>query len=435
MPKLSPAAVVASLSLLMITLAPPLRAETYFVAPPGTALSNASDGSRARPWTSLPEALASGQVTGGDELRLLPGRYGTVTIARATFSSPVTITADSAGTAHLEGLSVQRSRNLLFRDLAVWPLGPGKGPLVTSDSRSPGIVFQGFDIRGRADAESYPSWTKDDWLAARRGGIRIEGPENAILDSRFTGTAFAIGATGPQNRIEGNLVRGFSGDGARVLGDGSVFHNNRIEDCVQVDNNHADGFQSWSRGPDGKSGRGTVHGLRIEANVILEWANPQLSPLRCSLQGIGMFDGMYEDVLILNNLIAVSAPHGITVAGGRRVQILHNTVINNRAPHRKYPWIRLPPHKNDTPAEDGLIANNIATVLQYDRDPRFRIMASGNLTGMAPARIFMDPAKGDLRPRPGGPAEGRGDPAHSLPRDLFGQPRDEKPDIGAIEYR
>lgn len=418
------------------TLSTPLWAGVHFIAPLESTEATAADGSRARPWPSLSAAFASGQVAGGDELRLLAGHHGQVALSQITFDTPVIIAAEEGAKAHLDGLEVRQSANLIFRNLLIWPRAPGKGPLVTTDTRSLMIIFQGLDIRSREDAETYPGWSKEDWLTSRRGGIRIEGPDNAILDSRFTGMAFAIGATGPRNRVEGNVVRGFSGDGARVLGDGSVFRGNRIEDCVQVDDNHADGFQSWSRGPKGESGKGTVHGLTISHNIIREWAHPTVSPLRCSLQGIGMFDGMYEDIIIENNFVQVSAPHGITVAGGVRVKIVQNTVINSRTPpHAKFPWISLPAHKNGTPATDGLIANNIATILQYARKPEFRITASGNLTGMAPARIFMDPAKGDFRPRPGGPAEGKGDPAQSLPVDLFGAPRDAAPDIGAIEFR
>lgn len=425
------------LTLLLCALAAPGWAEVHFIAPVSAPLASGpgADGSRTRPWSSLSEAFASGTIAGGDILRLLDGDHGQVLLSQIAFDSAVTIMPEDGATAHLSGLEIRQSANLLFRGLKIWPHEPGKGPLVTTDTRSSSIIFQGLDVRSREDAETYPGWSKEDWLSTRRGGIRIEGPDNAILDSSFTGMAFAIGATGPRNRVEGNVVRGFSGDGARVLGDGSVFRGNRIEDCVQVDDNHADGFQSWSRGPKGESGKGTVQGLTIEYNIIREWAHPTVSPLRCSLQGIGMFDGMFEDVVIANNFVQVSAPHGITVAGGVRTRIVHNTVINNRAPHAKFPWIRLPPHKNGTPATDGLIANNIATVLQYARKPEFRITASGNLTGMAPARIFADPAKGDFRPRPGGPAEGKGDPAHRLPLDLFGVSRDETPDIGAIEFR
>lgn len=427
--------IFAWLALSFYALSAPLWAEIHFIAPPKTTDATQADGSRTYPWPSLSEAFASGRIVGGDTVRLLEGSHGLVVLSKIAFDTVVIIEPEDGVKAHLDGLEVRQSKNLHIRNLQVWPSAPGKRPLVTTDSRSPGIIFQGLDIRSRADAETYPNWSKEDWLSFGYSGIRVAGAFNTVSDSTFTGLAFAIAATGPNSKIEGNLVSGFSGDGARVLGDGSIFRGNRIEDCVQIDNNHADGFQSWSRGPKGKAGEGTVRDLIISNNIIREWAHPTLSPLHCSLQGIGMFDGMFEDVIIENNFIQVSAPHGITVAGGVRAKIVHNTVINNRAPHAKFPWIRLPPHKNGTPATDGVIANNIATMLQYDRKSEFRITASGNLTGMAPARIFMDPAKGDFRPRSGGPAEGKGDPDYRLPVDLFGQPRDAAPDIGAIEFR
>lgn len=420
----------------LVAAVAPASAAVHLVAPPAAAQDAAqdagADGSPGHPWPSVAAALASGQVRGGDEIRLLAGAHGDVTVSRAVFDAPVRIGAVDGAMVHLTGLKIERSRNLVFEGFRIWPLGRGYGALVQTDTRSERIVLRDLDIRSRVDADTYPHWTKEDWLAARRGGVLVEGPDNAVLSSRFTGLSFAIGATGLRARIDGNVVRGFSGDAARVLGDGSVFRANRIEDCVQIDENHADGFQSWSRGPKGESGRGTVRGLHLEHNAIREWAHPVVSPLRCSLQGIGMFDGMFEDIVIRNNLVEVSAPHGIAVAGGRRVEIVHNTVINNRRPHPKFPWISINPHKNGTPALDGLIANNIAATLDYPRAARFRITASGNLLGVAPVRIFVDPARGDFRPRRGGPADGRADPAHVPPTDLFGHPRRQRPDIGAI---
>lgn len=429
--RLAMLASLGTLAFLLLDL--PVSAEIRFIDPTPRAQSDAADGSMAQPWPSLAAAFASDQIADGDSLQLLSGEYGEVIISKAVFKTPVTISPAKGAMVHLTGLKIDRSQNLSFHGLAIWPLGAGKGQLVKTDRRSVGIVFQNLDIRSRVDADTYPSWSKDDWLSSRRGGILLGGPDNALLDSHLTGLAFAIGAIGARARIEGNVVRGFSGDGARVLGDASVFSHNQIEDCVQVDKNHADGFQSWSLGPDRRPGKGTVRGLKIENNSIREWANPILSPLRCSLQGIGMFDGMYEDVIIRNNLVEVSAPHGITVAGGRRVVVTYNTVINNRAVNRKFPWIAVVPHKNKTPSEDVVIANNIATIIRYIHDPGLRTTVSGNLTGMAPAQIFVDPARGDFRPRQGGPADGRAVPAFTLPTDLSGQPRGQNPDIGALE--
>lgn len=423
-------AVFLALGLLLPALQ--LRAETRFVDPAHEPQDPLADGSSAHPFASLAAAFASGKIKAGDKLQLLSGEYGEEIISKAVFESPVSIAPVPGAKVHLTGLKIDRSRNLSFQDLAIWPLGPGKGHIVKTDSRSAAIRFESLDIRGRADAEGYPGWSQQDWLSSKRAGILLGGPDNVLINSRFTGLAFAIGASGARARIEGNVVRGFSGDGARVLGDGSVFSGNRIEDCVQVDKNHADGFQSWSRGPDGRSGKGTVHGLRIENNSIREWVSPIVSPLRCSLQGIGMFDGMYEDVIIRNNLVEVSAPHGITVGGGRHVEVSYNTVINNRAMHRKFPWIAVVPHKNKTPSEDVVIANNIATTVRYSRDA-LRTTVTGNLTGIGPIRLLMDPAKGDFRARPGGPADGAADPAYKLPSDLQGHPRRAKPDVGALE--
>lgn len=103
-----------------------VRAEVYHLTP-GAA---AGDGSQAAPWGSFEAALASGQLTGGDELRLGEGSYGHVVLQRWQFDSPLRIVSASPQAAHLTQLEIERSRNLLIEDLAIWPeqMG-GRGPL------------------------------------------------------------------------------------------------------------------------------------------------------------------------------------------------------------------------------------------------------------------------------------------------------------------
>ncbi len=437
-----------------LVAAPLARADVYFVAPPqqkGDSLRGSTDplGSETNPFTSLDEALSAASTrasnaAGGSDIRLLAGDYGDLRIKDAQFDEPVTIAAapdktSTTGVAavHLTLLTVIKSHNLVLADLQVWPDTPSgdiSRHLVSTDAKSTNITFLRLDVRSRPDAATYPNWTKSDWETWHRAGLILNGADSVVADSRFTGLSFGIITSGARARVEGNIVQGFSGDALRGLGDGSVFRANRVEDCVQINKNHADGFQSWSRSPDRRAGTGTVRGLTIEGNVFREWTQAQDNPLRCSLQGIGMFDGMYEDILIQNNAISVSAYHGISVAGGINVRIVHNTLVNARGLGKEQPWISVSPHKKGALSEHVIIANNIAPRIRLGtKVPGPTITQSQNLIVLNPVAVLMSPLDGDLRPKPGSAAIDAADPAYATATDIAGQPRGERPDIGAWE--
>ena len=214
---------------------------------------------------------------------------------------------------------------------------------------------------------------------------------------------------------------GFSGDGMCSLGNDTLIIGNLVKDHVQVDGNHPDGFQSWSRGPDGAMGKGVVRGLVIENNTLLEWTGPADNPVRGDLQGIGMFDGMFEDLVIQNNLIVVSAYHGIAVAGVRGAKIVNNTLLNPRRPGVRYPWITVTGHKNGTPSERVLIANNIVPWLTFHGKRPDWVTLEDNLLTTYPAAVLVGPYQGDFHPLQGGAAIGGGDATAAPPHRHSGQ--------------
>ena len=376
----------------------------------------------------------------GDVLRLAPGDYRSVRIGGARPGAEVRIVGPEDGPpARFWSLTVRNSENLTLENLAVWP-EPGsnqrRGPLVQTTGKTRRITFRNLDIRAAEDAGDYMAWSKEDWNDNRWGGVYLRGVEDAIEDSTLTGTRFAIASTGPRDRVIDNTVLGFSGDAMRGLGDGSIYRGNRVQDCVKIDGNHDDAFQSWSRGPDGKPGRGAVDGLVIEANTILEWTGPEDHPLRCQLQGIGLFDGMFDNIVIRNNVISVSAYHGITVGGGKGVTVVNNTVLSAGKPRRDRPWISVWKHRNGTPPSDVHVANNIAPDVRIIKTAR-GVVQSANLIAPYPGMVLKAPYAGDFSPLPDGAAVGTADPRFAPETDMTGarRPADGAPDIGAVELR
>lgn len=148
----------------------------------------------------------------------------------------------------------------------------------------------------------------------------------------------------------------------RGLGDDALFEYNVIKNAYSggaADENHDDGFQSWSVGPGGV-GTGEVRNVILRGNIIISNEDPN-HPLQTSLQGIGLFDGFYVNWTVENNVIATDHWHGISFYGLRDSKVINNTVldINDQSPGP--PWIRVGEHKNGTPTENVIVRNNLAT--------------------------------------------------------------------------
>ena len=419
---------------LCLAMATQAGAAEYFVDPAGP--QNGS-GSRESPFASIKLALASNQITDGDQLTLLGGEYGAVLVKGAIFDSTVQIVASPGERVHFEALMVKNSSNVYFSGILVWPSNPepSEGSMVETAGNASSIVFDNMDIRSAEGAGQYRSWGVATWLAVKRRAVLLRGTRNTIKNSQVTGAFIGISAIGDFALISGNRISGFSGDALRALGDYSLVTGNYVEDCIKINKNHDDGFQSWSRGPNGKTGRGTVRGLTIENNVILEWNGTDSHPLRCTLQGIGLFDGLFESLTIQNNVVSVTAYHGISVAGGRDSRIVNNTVINATGVSDRQPWISVAAHKNGSPSQRVVVANNAA--MAFRMPPEISATATGNFTMSNPTRVLNDPFGNDFRPRPGGALDGRGSADYAPATDILGnaRPQGGKPEIGAFEIQ
>ena len=421
-----------AMALVSLLAAAPLAAKDIYVSPESGESSATPDGSRAAPFPGIASALRSGRVSVGDRVVLRAGHYGTVNVAAVNFPEPIDILPEEPGRVHADKIIVRQASGLRFKGIAVWPreTGQKQGNLVTTFADTDNIHFEGLDIRGRADApEGYLSWSKSDWLSLEANGARLEGTRNSISDSRVTGVIFGITTLGDGAEVRRNRVIGFGGDAMRGLGNGSVFADNLVRDCVKISKNHDDGFQSWATKKD-ETGRKVVRDLLIERNVIMEWLGPADHPLRCVLQGIGLFDGVYENFTIRNNLVAVSAWHGIALYAGDKSRIGNNTVVHPSGGPAELPWIMLGKRKNGPEKGTTLVRNNVSMA--------YRGMTGAtrhNVLAKFPATVFADPGRLDFRPKAGSALINSGDPAAAPRLDLTGHPRDNRPDMGALEMR
>lgn len=375
----------AALALLLMPLALPAWSATYYVAAKGAATSGTSDGSKARPYKTPDAALS--KAKGGDTILLMDGSYGDLIVNNRSYTSPVTIRSMNGKKARANRISVEgKSSNLVVQNISVWPgnSDADRNDRVRAGSSSKDVVFDGLDVRSDANAGSYATWSKSKWAARNMKGINSTGTRVTVKNSTFTGLGFSAVLSGASNKALNNTIQGFSMDAVRVLGDNSVIQGNRIVDAVRVNGNHPDAIQSWSR--NGKP----VKGLVIADNTIIEWASKQKSPLSARVQGIGFFDGFFDDITVRGNTIAVTSYHGISIYGARRGSVTGNTVLNGKGQTSTYPWIGIYSHKNGKPSTDVKVTGNQAMKFTGKTNTGNRVVYSGNSVIKDPSSQLTD---------------------------------------------
>jgi hypothetical protein len=388
------------------------------------------------PWKSVAALLASGQVKAGDRIFLQAGYHGPLVVRGYRFTAPVLIAPAPGEVAHVDSILIDQSANFVFKDLKVWPSGanPTNTQVIRSYSNSSDLAFSGLDVRSTPNAPGYMSWSQATWTANKRSGMVLQGARITVQNTRITGVTNGILLSGASGLIEGNIVDGFAADGMRALGDNSIVRNNKVQNCINIDATHKDGFQAFSMGPKGP-GTGVLKNLVIENNKIIEWASQQTNPLRCKLQGIGMFDGIYDGLRIENNIVVVSAYHGINVSGALNADIRQNTVVNPNGLAGKHPWVRVANHKNGTPSKNVDMANNFATNITTVTNTANNVIVTNNVRSGAASTEFVGFATQNYALKTTSKAVDAGTPKQMTAKDILGVVRfkGKGPDAGAFE--
>jgi parallel beta-helix repeat protein len=240
----------------------------------------------------------------------------------------------------------------------------------------------------------------------------------------------ALGRTAHDSVVARNRITDFMSDGLRGLADDCVFEGNVVENCYAIDANHDDGFQSWSIDATGRVGRGVVKRVTLRGNTFISYTDPA-QPFKAAMQGIGCFDGMFEDWVIENNLIVTDMWHGIALYGATNCRIVNNTIAKNPIDAAaRTPWIQISPHKHGQPSTGNLVRNNLTPTLHV---PPAAATVDHNVVGGDAAALFADFAKFDFHPRASSPAVGAGSDERAPRRDLDGHARGSPVAVGALE--
>lgn len=411
------------LSFLLACLMTPgaASAEEYWVDP---SAGGSGRGSQDAPWGSVDAALDA--VQGGDTIWLRGGDYGVLEISNANHTPAIVIAAEAGEDPVFSQVDVSSSSGVVLQGLEVasesvdFLVRIGGQDVIVEDS----LLMSAPDIR---------SWTAQDWVNRASNGISAGGTGITIRNNYLlnVGHGIVVGAT--NSLVEGNVVENFSRDGMRGLADHTVFQYNLVKNAYSVDDNHDDGFQSWTKGSDGSVGTGEVVGVVLRGNTIINYEDPN-QPFRSTLQGIGCFDGTFVDWVVENNVVMTDHWHGITLLGARGCKVVNNTVIDLNETTPGPPWVSVDNHKDGTPPSDCVVRNNLTT----DLNNASSVVEESNIEiGMDElSDYFVDAAGYDLRLREGAAAvdQGTSDGAPEFDHDRIPRPQGDGVDVGAYEW-
>lgn len=378
-----------SIKLLLLTLAISAfqflyAQQTYYLNPENGNLSG--DGSLQNPWPGLVEVIennmiesrmwnehpktetselvvknAGALIKGGDTLILLEGYHGSLEFREYYNTDYITIRAAEGAEARMEQFYLNSGCNWKIEGLTISPEFTNNGyggTLVQFKNHSwtgevYNISIENCTLYTVWDASNF---TMEEWSTKTCTGITVNGEGNVIRNNYLKNVKHGINTIANNSETSYNTIENFAADGIRGIGNDLLFEYNLIMNCYDVDDNHDDGFQSWSINDEPPRERVTLRG-----NTIISYTDPS-QPFRGSLQGIGCFDGMYIDWVIENNVVYTTAYHGISLYGAQNCRIVNNTVLQRDKEFNR-PWIMFHDHKDGTKNTNCIIRNNLCNLV------------------------------------------------------------------------
>ena len=264
----------------------------------------------------------------------LRGEFGDMYLANV--NKQVRIVGEALDQAHFDKLRMGKCSGLTFEGFTVYPRQmPVQVPNVKSfavqvDSGSD-ITFDGLLIRGRQDSDTFENWTAQDWLDWRMGAIWTRGARCKVLNTRAIGVQNGFSLGGDGSEMRNSRVEGFSDDALRITASDSGSYGCFVSDRVKINEDHPDALQIF--------GTTTVRNVTVSGLVVKDRTRVISDTLWAYLQGVSLFNGPYENILIEGCDLAVSSYHGIAVGNINGLIIRNNTlrpghkVIKSGYPH------------------------------------------------------------------------------------------------------
>jgi parallel beta-helix repeat protein len=317
------------------------------------------------------------------------------------------------------------------------------------------MVFVGNSFSTEDQNES---WTPEDWVNKPFiTAFASNGTCTGLVENHFFNVRDAVSIGGDRTLAQGNLIERMGNDGIDIVASDLIIRGNVIRDGRHTPKEplHPDGIQGWTA--PGVTNRNVL----IEGNEVIN-VNPSDDN---ALQGIDIFDGHWDGVTVVNNVVITNHSHGIALYGVDNAKVINNTVVPAR-PEKMPSWITIHDNKDKTPSHHVIVRNNIAAQFivdgeditfdhniaqkrisvhahnsAFDREDLTADIARGsvgdhNVVNGAVFAHFADYEPGhdhfDLRPNIASPAREAGAEDGAPPVDISGQKREAPYDIGAF---
>ena len=408
------------------------QATNYWCDPVTGNIANA--GTATSPWGMLQSVFTANKTfAAGDTIFLRSGYHG-FPLVKGVNAGLVYIVAEPGQVPTAKKIKFNVGSNWVVSGLQLSPEFAGiyeKGDLVEITSGSSYITVKNCYMY------SVPSVAGMDSLAVRQkfaSGIQVDGHHTTLYNNilKEVGNGITIAKVAKFTNVTYNTIQGFTNDGIRGLADSCNYEYNVVKVSYAIDDNHDDGFQSWSTDAAGAIGKGTVKNVVLRGNVFISQidANQPFQDDR-GMQGTGNFDGFFENWIIENNLIISDMYEGISLYGARNCKVINNTVVRNPLKPGAYtPWIKVAKHKNGTASTGNIVRNNYTS----DMSDMNGVTQSNNIESILYATYFVDYNNLDMHLKVTSPAINAGSTLDAPALDLERNPRNGIVDIGAYEY-
>ena len=351
----------------------------------GDSGSDANPGTRRRPWKTIARAWRTVPLK-GSVINVRAGTYTTQTVLRdrtSSAASPITLRA------------------------------------------SPGELVTLSDASGDSAAVYI-----ENVVGLRVQGFRVTNPRSDGIKVTNSADVELVRNTITGNGNQGILVVGDGSDGMTYSRNVQLWRNRIFANGALGDSAYNHGVYYGATGEEGRGLRhGTIGGV-IANNLFYDQPT-----------GFHLQVGPQADGLIIASNTFTMATSGNAGSGsavvlwgeGDRWSTKGVVVVNNVFAFNAHAGIRgagVTTPSNVVRANFGYSNPQGSFVPGLGADAMFTVGV--NVHGPDPR--FVDMSGKDFRPRAGSPLIGRADPAYAPPIDATGLPRDDHPDIGALEY-
>jgi hypothetical protein len=286
----------------------------------------------------------------GDEVLLMSGDYGPLAMGFFNFqinaSGPKLTIAQAPGqTAIVDKVGISNVSNIVFEGFTIQSLATATDtvPLIKMGDNfnnnlvlSHNVVFDHMTIQSAPYTTVASGWTQAQWTANARFGIwlgtntcvSITNSKESVVN---TGLAFE-GVSKVQ--YASNDLSYFASDGIDFHDDDLLIAHNTIHDFINLGNgDHIDGMQ----GTIGVAAFPVSHRITIDSNYVVYQLDSTLPFVTGGTGfvpadlngGIGMTNGIYENVYAYNNIVVWANISGISLNGCSYCGIENNTVLNS----------------------------------------------------------------------------------------------------------